>query len=203
MTAVIAIPLGIVAGFNPNGLLDRSTRAAAGLAVSIPNYYLAILLLLLFTVRLSLLPGYGFGTPAHLVLPVAVLVTAKIGYTMRVTRSTVLDILARDHVAYAAARGLSRRRLLAHHVFRNALVPIVTYLSLQFLMAVEGSIIVETIFAWPGIGQLLRDAVFGRDFTMIQGLVLFIGVAVTLVNLIVDIANILFNERLRESAGVA
>jgi peptide/nickel transport system permease protein len=196
VSALIAVPVGIYAGYHRDGVLDRLTRTLAGFTVSIPNYYVAILLILLFAVKLAVLPGYGFSGPQHLILPVAVLVLSKIGYTIRMTRSAVIDILSKDFVQYAEARGLARRRILSVHVLRNAAIPIITYLSLQFLMAIEGSVIVETIFAWPGVGQLLRDAIFGRDFTVIQGLVLFIGIVVTMVNLLTDTLYLFVNQRL-------
>lgn len=196
ITALISIPVGIYSGFHKNGWLDKASRLMASFTVSIPNYYLAIILIIVFSVRFRCFPSYGYGGLRHFILPLTVLVVSKMGYTIRITRATVLDVLSRNFVQYAYARGLSQYRILFVHVLRNSLIPVVTYLSLQFLMAIEGSIIVETIFAWPGIGKLLQEAIFGRDFTMIQGLVLFMGILITMVNLFVDLLYLFINQRL-------
>jgi peptide/nickel transport system permease protein len=198
-TALISVPLGIYSGFHKNGYIDRFTKTTAAFTVSIPNFYLAIVLILAFSVKLVLVPSYGYGGIEHFILPLIVLVVSKAGYTIRIVRSTTIDILSRDYVRYAYVRGLPEHRILFVHVLKNALIPIITYLSIQFLMAIEGSVIVETIFAWPGVGKLMQEAIFGRDFTMIQGLVLFIAVLITMINFIVDVLYIFINRRLNLS----
>ncbi len=197
VTALIAVPLGIFAAFRQGGGLDRATRMLAAVKVSVPNFYMALILILIFSVKLRWLPSFGSGGLRHMVLPVTVLVFSQAGFTMRIVRSTVRDILRSEYVAYAVARGLSRTRILFVHVLKNAWVPIITYLSLQFLMALEGAVIVETIFAWPGMGMLFKDAVLGRDFTMIQALVLFSGVMITLVNFGVDMLYFFVDRRMK------
>jgi peptide/nickel transport system permease protein len=197
ITAFLSIPTGIYSAFHQDGWLDRITRLSAAIKVSVPNFYLAILLILIFSVKLKWLPSFGCEGPSHLILPVLVLVISQMGFTIRIVRSTVLEILESEYVRYAFVRGLTRSRILFVHVLKNAMVPIITYLSLQFLMAIEGSIIVETIFAWPGIGKLFQEAILGRDFTMIQGLVLFSGVLITLINLMVDILYMFINRRIQ------
>lgn len=196
LTSIIAIPLGIYAGVNKDGFADRITQTIASITVSVPDYYLAIVLIFGLAVKFTLLPAYGYGTIEHFILPLIVLVTAKIGYTTRIVKSTTIDIISADYVEYAKLRGVPQRRIYFVHILKNALIPIITYLSLQFLMAIEGSVIVETIFAWPGIGKCMTDAISGRDFTMIQGLVLFMTFMIIAMNFLVDIFYIFINQRL-------
>jgi peptide/nickel transport system permease protein len=200
-TSIVAIPLGIYAGVHKGCFIDKTTQMVASVTVSIPDYYLAILLIFGLTVKLTLLPAYGYGTIEHFILPLIVLVTAKIGYTTRIVKSTTIDILSADYVEYARVRGISNLRIFFVHILKNALIPIITYLSLQFLMALEGSVIVETIFAWPGIGKCMTDAIFARDFTMIQGLVLFMAFMVIGMNFLVDLFYIFINQRLELSSN--
>ena len=216
ITAFIAIPCGILAAYRRDGVFDRLTRGIAAVKVSIPGFYMALLLILLFSVKLGWLPSFGTATITmdnaseglnnrngenlfwgvtflienlrHMILPVSVLVLSQVGFTLRMVRSSILDILETEYVQYAMLRGLSRSRILFVHVLKNAMVPVMTWLSLQFLMVLEGSIIVETVFAWPGIGKLFQEALMGRDFTMIQALVLFSGILISLTNFATDLA---------------
>ena len=196
ITGLFGIPVGIYSAYYQDGWLDRITRLLASVKVSIPNFYLAIICVLIFSVKLKILPSFGCDGPRHFILPVLVLVISQIGFTIRIVRSTVLEILESEYVQYAYIRGLSTNRILFAHVLKNALIPIITYISLQFLMTVEGAIIVETIFAWPGIGKLFQEAIFGRDFTMIQALVLFFAVLVCVVNFVVDILYLAIDRRI-------
>ncbi|MBW2345382.1 MAG: ABC transporter permease [Deltaproteobacteria bacterium] len=196
ITGLFGIPVGIYSAYYQDGWLDCITRLLASVKVSIPNFYLSIIFVLIFSVKLKLFPSFGCDGPSYFILPVFVLVISQTGFTIRIVRSTVLEILESEYVQYAYARGLSTNRILFVHVLKNALIPIITYMSLQFLMAIEGSIIVETIFAWPGIGRLFQEAIFGRDFTMIQALVLFLAILVCIVNLMVDILYLAINRRI-------
>lgn len=196
ISSVISIPLGIYTAVRPGSFCDRFTRVLSAIKVSIPNYYLAFIVILLFSVHLNWLPSFGSSSPRHYILPVLILVVSQIGFTLRIVRSAVLEIMESEYVLYAYLRGLTDRRILFSHVLKNALIPIVTYISLQFLMAMEGSIIVETIFAFPGIGKLFTEAIFGRDFTMIQGLVLFFGILIVGVNFFVDTLYGIINQKI-------
>ena len=196
ITGLFGIPVGIYSAYYQDGWLDRITRLLASVKVSIPNFYLAIICVLIFSVKLKILPSFGCDGPRHFILPVLVLVISQIGFTIRIVRSTVLEIFESEYVQYAYARGLSTNRILFVHVLKNALIPVITYISLQFLMTVEGAIIVETIFAWPGIGKLFQEAILGRDFTMIQALVLFFAVLVCVVNFVVDILYLAIDRRI-------
>ncbi|GAB6145851.1 ABC transporter permease [Desulfocicer niacini] len=194
--ALIGIPLGIRSALCPDGYLDRATRILASIKVSVPGFYMAMLLIYLFSIRLRWLPSFGTGSPAHWVLPVAVHVLGQLGLTLRVVRSAMLEVLNTEYIRYARLRGLSSFRVLYVHGLRNAAIPVFTYLSLQFLMVMEGSVIVESIFAWPGVGKLFQEAVFGRDFTMVQALVLFFGITIVLVNTAMDFAYLIFNRKI-------
>lgn len=196
ISSLFGIVVGIYSAYYQDGWLDRITRLLASVKVSIPNFYLAIICVLIFSVKLKILPSFGCDGPRHFILPVLVLVISQIGFTIRIVRSTVLEILESEYVQYAYIRGLSTNRILFVHVLKNALIPIITYISLQFLMTVEGAIIVETIFAWPGTGKLFQEAIFGRDFTMIQALVLFFAVLVCVVNFVVDILYLAIDRRI-------
>ncbi len=193
ITAIVATPLGIYSAAYQNRFLDRITRFIASFQVSIPNFYLAIIFIFIFSVKLKLLPSFGCDNPTHFILPVMVLAVLQTGFTIRIVRSTAIEILESEYVQFAFARGLSMNRILFVHVLKNIFIPVLTFLSLQFLMAIEGSIIIETIFAWPGIGKLFQEAVFGRDFTMIQALVLFFAAIVCAINLLVDMLYIFIN----------
>lgn len=196
ISSLFGIVVGIYSAYYQDGWLDRITRLLASVKVSIPNFYLAIICVLIFSVKLKILPSFGCDGPRHFILPVLVLVISQIGFTIRIVRSTVLEILESEYVQYAYIRGLSTNRILFVHVLKNALIPVITYISLQFLMTVEGAIIVETIFAWPGIGKLFQEAILGRDFTMIQALVLFFAVLVCVVNFVVDILYLAIDRRI-------
>ena len=201
ISAFMGIPLGILTAARPEGRLDRITRFLSAVKVSIPGFYTAMLLIYLFSFRLGWLPGFGTGSLRHHVLPVAVLVVGQLGFTLRVSRSAALDVLQAPWVAHARLRGVPRFRIYHAHVLRNAAVPILTYLSLQFLMALEGAVIVESIFAWPGVGRLLQESVMGRDFTLVQGLGLFFSAAIVLVNLAVDLLYQLLDRKIPMTGG--
>ena len=196
ITVLLAVPAGIYAASYKDGRLDRITRLVAAIDVSIPNFYFAFILIFLFVVKLKWLPAFGCDGPRHFILPILVLVISQAGFTIRIVRSCILGIFESDYVRYAYMRGLSTNRIRFVHALKNAFVPIITFLSLQFLMAIEGSIIVETIFAWPGIGKLFQEAIFGRDFTMIQAMVLFFAIITCMINLIVDILYLTINRRM-------
>lgn len=197
LSTLIALPCGMAAACFRGGWFDRATRSLAAVNASVPSVYLAFLMILIFSVRLKWLPSFGSGSLRHLIMPVGVLAVSQVGTTLRVVRASVLDLLSSPHVRYAMLRGLSPRRILGAHVLRNALVPVITYLSLKFLMLIEGSILVETVFAWPGIGNLFQEAIMGRDFTMIQALVLFSGCLITLTHFVTDLSHMLVHKRMQ------
>lgn len=197
MAIAIAIPLGVLAAVHRRSAIDHLSRVLSLLGASMPSYWIAYLLILLFSVRLGMLPVAGSQTWQHAVMPATVLGIGGSASLMRLTRSETLETLNQDYVRTARAKGLRSRTLLLRHVLRNTMIPISTVLGMRFAGMLGGAVIVETIFAWPGIGKLMVDAIFDRDYPMIQGFVLFMGTVFLLINLIVDLGYGLIDPRIR------
>jgi peptide/nickel transport system permease protein len=205
LALVIALPAGIVSAVRRNSAADVAGTLVALSGVSLPNFWLAILLIFLFSVTLGWLPPLGWVSPARdlwgglrsLVLPAITLGTAMAAVVMRMTRSSLLEVLQLDYVRTARAKGLGAPAVLLRHALRNALVPVVTVVGLQAGALLGGAIITETIFALPGVGRLLVDAIFQRDFPVVQGVVLFLALNFLLVNLLVDLAYAGLDPRIR------
>ena len=187
VATVLAIPLGIVAAVFRGRAPDRAAMTLAVIGLSLPAFWLGPLLALVFGVELGLLPVAGSGSLAHLVLPSFTLGFALAALLARMTRTTLLDELRELYVLAARARGASLWRAVIIHAFRNSLIPVVTVMGLQFGAVLTGSIITETIFAWPGIGRLLITAINSRDYPVVQGCILWIAVIYVGVNLATDL----------------
>jgi peptide/nickel transport system permease protein len=187
VTLAIGVPVGIVAALKRNSLIDQVTRGAAMLGASIPSFWLAYLLIILFSVKLGLLPALGRGGPEHLILPALTLGLGDAAVITRLTRSSVLEVLQQDYVTVARAKGLPARGVLIRHVLRNALIPTVTQLGVLFGFLIAYSAVVEVIFVWPGMGRLAVRAIFQRDYNVIQGFVVLAGTVFVLINLVVDL----------------
>lgn len=187
VATLLGLAAGVASAVRHNRLADGVIMAFALLAVSTPSYWLALMLMLLFSLSLGLLPAIGVGSPVHYVLPILTLGTQSAGIVARMTRSAMLDVLAQDYVRTARAKGLSERTVVYRHGLRNALIPIVTIVGLRFGGLLAGTVLVESVFAIPGIGRMVVDAVIARDYPMIQGSVLVLATAVILTNLIVDV----------------
>jgi ABC-type dipeptide/oligopeptide/nickel transport system permease component len=196
----IALPLGIAAAVFRGTAIDYSAMTLALAGISMPNFWLGPLLAILFAVKLGWLPVAGTGTIWHLVLPAVTLGAALAAILARMTRASVLEELQELYVLAARARGASRFRSVVHHAFRNSLIPIVTIIGLQFGAVLTGTIITETIFAWPGVGRLLIQAINFRDYPLVQGCILFISVTYVLMNLITDLTYGLLDPRIRYDA---
>lgn len=194
---VLALPLGALAAVWRNSVVDHFSRILALLAASMPSYWVAYLLILLFSVNLHLLPVAGRGSWKHLVLPSVTLGLAATAGLMRLTRSEMLEALGQDFIRTGRAKGLGPRALVIGHAMRNALIPVVTVAGMRFAGLLGGAVIVETIFAWPGIGKYVLDSIFDRDYPVIQGFVVFMGTVFLLVNLAVDIAYGFLDPRIR------
>jgi peptide/nickel transport system permease protein len=197
VAVVFAIPLGIIAAINRGRLADHAAMTLALVGISMPNFWLGPLLAILFAVYLGWLPVAGSGTPAHLVLPSVTLGVALAAILARMTRASLLEELRELYVLAARARGLSRVRAIVHHAFRNSLIPIVTIIGLQFGAVLTGTIITETIFAWPGVGRLLIQAINNRDYPLVQGCILFISITYVAMNLITDLTYGFLDPRIR------
>ncbi|MCA1563560.1 MAG: ABC transporter permease [Acidobacteria bacterium] len=194
---LIALPLGIIAAVFHGTAIDHTAMTLALVGISMPNFWLGPLLAILFAVKLGWLPVSGTGGPLHLVLPAATLGAALAAILARMTRASLLEELRELYVLAARARGLSRARAVLRHAFRNSLIPIVTIVGLQFGAVLTGTIITETIFAWPGIGRLLIQAISFRDYPLVQGCILFISVTYVAMNLVTDLLYGVLDPRIR------
>jgi len=197
LAIAIAIPLGILAAVYRQGPIDHLSRVIALLGASMPSYWVAYLLILVLSVRLGWLPVAGSQTWQHAVMPAITLGIGGSASLMRLTRSEMLETLNQDYIRTARAKGLHSRALMLRHALRNTMIPISTVLGMRFAGMLGGAVIVETIFSWPGIGKLVVDAIFDRDYPMIQGFVIFMGTAFLLINLIVDLGYGVIDPRIR------
>jgi peptide/nickel transport system permease protein len=194
---IVAIPLGILAAVYRGTFIDHAAMTLALAGICMPNFWLGPLLAILFAVWLGWLPVSGTGTPAHLVLPAVTLGAALAAILARMTRASLLEELRELYVLAARARGVSGARAVLRQAFRNSVIPIVTIVGLQFGAVLTGTIITETIFAWPGIGRLLIQAISFRDYPLVQGCILFISVTYVAMNLITDLTYGFLDPRIR------
>jgi peptide/nickel transport system permease protein/oligopeptide transport system permease protein len=197
LAAVCGITLGVLAARRPGGWTDRLSLAVAYLGISFPVYWIGLILILVFAVMLRWLPPSGYGRPAHLVLPALALGMRSIAFLARVTRSAMLEALGSDYARTARAKGVAERVVVVRHALRNALIPVITVLGLDFGAYLTGSILTETIFSWPGLGRYVVNAIARRDLPGVQGAVLFMSVVFVLVNLVTDLAYAKADPRVR------
>jgi ABC-type dipeptide/oligopeptide/nickel transport system permease component len=186
--AFTGITLGVLSARNPGGLSDRLALGIAYIGISFPVYWVGLLFILLFAVTLQWLPASGYGSWKFLILPALALGMRSIAFLARVTRSAMLDALSADYVRTARAKGVSDRVVTLRHALRNAMIPIITVLGLDFGAYLTGSILTETVFSWPGLGRYVVNAIARRDLPAIQGAVLFLSAIFVIVNLLADIA---------------
>lgn len=205
VAVLIGVPAGVLAAVKHDTAVDYGATMVALWGISMPNFWLGILLILLFSVTLGWLPASGFVTPAEslrqnlltLVMPAFVLGNAIAAVMMRHTRSAMLQVLSADYVRTARAKGLGEMRVVLRHALRNALIPVVTLGALEFGGLLSGAVLTEQVFTIPGFGKLIVDAVFNRDYAVVQGVVLCTAFAYIMLNLFADIAYALINPRLR------
>jgi peptide/nickel transport system permease protein len=197
LAVTLAIPLGLLAAARVGGFVDRACLVVSMLGVSLPNFWLGPMLVLCFSLWLGWLPVSGSDSLAHIVLPSVTLGLSLAGILTRMTRSTVVEILREDFIRTARAAGASEPRILCRHALGNALTPIITIVGLQGGALLAGSVITETLFAWPGVGRLTVDSIRMRDYPLVQGCVLTIALSYVLMNLATDIAGVWANPRAR------
>ncbi len=197
LAAICGITLGVLAARRPGGWTDRLSLGIAYLGTSFPVYWIGLLLILVFAVQLRWLPPSGFGRPQNLVLPALALGMRSIAFLARMTRSAMLDALGADFTRTARAKGVPERLVVVRHALRNALIPVITVLGLDFGAYLTGSILTETIFSWPGLGRYVVNAIARRDLPGVQGAVLFMSVVFVLVNLITDMGYAKADPRVR------
>jgi peptide/nickel transport system permease protein len=197
LSLVLGVPLGVVAAGRSWSWVDHAVRTLALLAASVPGFWVAYLLILLLSVHLQLLPPLGTGGVSHLVLPTVTLALFDIALLARLTRAAVLETLGEDYVRTARAKGLARRRVLVRHALRPALVPLVTWSGMNFGYLLGYSVVVETVFAWPGLGYSAVLAIQARDYPFIQAFVLVMGAVFVGLNLAVDLLYTRIDPRVR------
>ena len=184
---VLAVPIGIISAVRRGSMLDMGSMLGALLGLSMPHFWLGIMLMLLFSVHLGWLPTSGRGTMAHLIMPAVSLGLSLMAMFARLTRSVMLEVLSLDYIRTARAKGLREEIVISKHALKNALIPLVTVAGMQFGFLIGGTVIIETVFAWPGLGRLVVQAIFSRDYPLVQAIVFVLSLLFVGMNLLVDI----------------
>ncbi|WP_122816939.1 ABC transporter permease [Nocardioides pantholopis] len=200
VSVLVGVPLGVLAAARHRRPTGRAVSALAGLVQAVPSFLLGILLLLLLSLKLGWLPTYGSGTPAHLVLPVLTLAALTVARLVRLTRSGMLEALGQDYTRAALARGAGQGRVLWQHALRNALVPLAAFLTIEIAHLISGAVIVESLFAYDGIGRQLVDSIFRRDYPVVQATVFAIAVVVILISAAGELLLRRLDPRIRRAA---
>lgn len=195
---LVGVPLGVLAAVRRGSLLDRLTMSTSILSMAAPQFWVGIMLIVLFTAKLKLLPAYGYGKPSNLVLPTLTLSLTIVAGIVRLTRSSMLEVLGSDFVKFARLRGLSPTRVIFKHALRNALIPVITFAGITLGTLLNGVIVVETVFAWPGLGYRTVQAAVELDFPVLQGAVLLDGLFFIVASMIADFAYFVADPRLRD-----
>ena len=194
---IFGVSAGVIAGIKRNSIFDYASMLLALFGLSMPVFWLGLMLMLLFSVHLGWLPATGAYTWKHLILPAFTLGVASTAIIARMTRSSMLEVIRLDYVRTARAKGLAERLVVGRHALKNALIPVVTVIGLQMGLLLGGAVLTEIVFAWPGVGRLLVDGILARDYPVIQGVVLVIAAMFILVNLVVDIIYVYLDPRIR------
>jgi len=197
LALIISIPLGVLSATKRNSPVDHFSMVLALLGISMPNFWLGPLLIILFSIKLNLLPVSGSGGLSHLILPAITLGTAMTALLTRMVRASMLEVMGQDYIRTARAKGLPERVVIYKHALKNALIPVVTIVGLQFGTLLTGAIITETIFAWPGLGRLTIQSISRRDYPLVQGCILMISLTYILVNLATDLLYTVLDPRIR------
>ena len=197
IAVALGVTLGVLAAVRKRTWVDGAAIAVALVGVSIPVFWSGFLLMIVFALELGWLPASGRGTWRHLVLPAVTVGVSSAAFIARITRGAVLEALAQDYVRTAKAKGLAPRRVVLRHALRNGLLPVVTVVGLQLGGLLGGAVLTETVFAWPGVGRLLVDAIVARDLPLVQGSVLVVSLLFILVNLAVDLSYAAINPKVR------
>jgi ABC-type dipeptide/oligopeptide/nickel transport system permease component len=197
LSLVIAIPLGVISAVRRNSIVDLAATTLATLGTAMPGFWFGIMLILIFSVRFRLLPAFGAEEPAALIMPALALGTGMAARISRLTRSSMLETLSADYIRTAYSKGLRNNTVIVRHALRNGLIPVVTAFGLQLGWLLGGSVVVETVFSWPGLGRLMIESIHIRDITIVQAGLLFFATSFVLINLIVDILYTFLDPRVR------
>jgi ABC-type dipeptide/oligopeptide/nickel transport system permease component len=196
-SAALGVVAGIIAATRRNSAVDLTALFGSLVGISLPIFWLGLLMILVFSVRLRWFPAGGSGTLTHLVLPAIVLGAASSAVIARMTRASMLEVLRQDYVRTARAKGVRDRRIIYQHALKNAMIPILTVFGLEFGYNLGGAVLTETVFSLPGLGRLIVEGIFARDYPVVQGAMLVVATTFVLVNLLTDIAYAFFDPRIR------
>ena len=194
---IVGIPTGILAAVRVGRFCDSAGKLFALLGLSLPSFFVGLLLILLFSVYLGWLPSSGSGTPLHVIMPAFALGWYFAASHMRLTRSSMLEVLGSEYIKLARLKGLPQSLVIDKHAFKNALIPVLTLAGINLVLMINVAVVVETVFAWPGIGRLLYEGISFRDFPVVQGIVIMGGTMIVMVNLFVDIVYAVIDPRIR------
>jgi len=197
VSAALGVVAGIVAATRRNSMLDLAALLGSLVGISLPIFWLGLLMMLVFSVRLQWFPAGGSGTATHLVLPALVLGASSSAVIARMTRASMLEVLRQDYVRTARAKGLREQIVIYRHALKNAMIPILTVFGLEFGYNLGGAVLTETVFSLPGLGRLIVEGIFARDYPVVQGAMLVVATTFVLVNLLTDIAYAFFDPRIR------
>ena len=197
LSIALAIPLGVLAAVRRHSWLDYGSMIGSSLGIALPNYWVGLMLIIIFSLRLGWLPPFGSGSRKSYVLLVAVLAAQEMAILARLTRGAAIELLQQDFVTTARSKGLSERIVVGRHVVRNALLPIVTMIGYRIAFILSGTIVVETVFAWPGLGQLFFTSIDRLDYQVVQAIVLLLSTVVVVGNLLTDLAYAYIDTRIR------
>jgi peptide/nickel transport system permease protein len=196
-SVIVSIPIGIISAVKQYSFFDNFGMSFALLGVSIPNFWLGLMLILLFAVNLGWLPSGGSGGFKYIILPAITLGSGQSGLALRMTRSSMLEVIRQDYIRTARAKGLAEKSVIIKHALKNALIPIITVLGSQFGHALGGAMVVETIFSWPGVGRLMIDAINKYDRPTVIGCVIMLCIMISIINLFIDILYAFIDPRVR------
>jgi peptide/nickel transport system permease protein len=197
LACLFGIPAGIISAIKPYTFLDYLVTSAALFGISMPVFWLGLMLVVVFSIMLPWLPAGGTGSWKHVILPSITLTAFVVAFIARMTRSSMLEVLSQDYTTTARSKGLKEKVVVIKHALKNALIPIITVVGLQFGMLLGGAVLTETVFAWPGVGRLIVDSILARDYPVIQGTILIFGLIYTLINLMVDVIYAYVDPRIR------
>ena len=197
LACLFGIPAGIISAVRPYTWLDYVVTSTAIFGISMPVFWLGLMLVVVFSIILQWLPAGGTGTWRHVILPSFTLAAFVVAFIARMTRSSMIEVLSQDYTTTARSKGLKEQVVVIKHALKNALIPIITVIGLQFGMLLGGALLTETVFAWPGLGRLIVDSILARDYPVIQGAILVFGLLYILVNLMVDLLYAYVDPRIR------
>jgi len=197
LACLFGIPAGIISAVRPYSWIDYVVTSTALFGISMPVFWLGLMLIVVFSIILHWLPAGGTGGWNHVILPSFTLAAFVVAFIARMTRSSMLEVLSQDYTTTARSKGLKEQVVIIKHALKNALIPIITVVGLQFGMLLGGAVLTETVFAWPGVGRLIVDSILARDYPMIQGAILVFGLLYILVNLVVDLLYAYVDPRIR------